>query len=398
MPVPVRYHLRSLLVRRAATGLTVLAVGFTVAMLVLVLALARGFELSLEDTGREDNIVFLRQGAMSEGVSVLDRGQARLLLARPEIARDEAGRARAAAELYAGINLERASGRVRNPLTGKDEPGSTNVTVRGTSETGLRIRDGVRVLEGEFFRPGTEEVVVGRALLGRVKGCTLGGAVEFAGRRLRVVGVLDSGGGAFDSEIWMDAEVALPIFGRQAFSGVLARLPDAGSVASVARSVAGDPRLPVKGMSEREYFRKQTGFLGTFLRAMAYFLAGIMAVGAVFGATNTLLASLAGRTREIGALLAMGYRPWHVRAGFLLEAILLGLLGGVAGVLLALPIHGVATGTTNWNTWTEQAFRFAITPDVAMQAVVFAAVVGAVGGILPALRAASLPPTEALRA
>jgi len=386
MPVPVRYHLRSLLVRRTATGLTVLAIAFTVANLVLILALARGFELSLSDTGRVDNAVFLRKGSTSEGESILARDQASLLMARPEIAKEPDGRPFATGEMYAAVNLPRTTG------------GSTNVSVRGTSETGLRLRVGVRVGEGRMFRPGIEEVVVGRALLDRVKGCRMGGAVEVAGRSFPVVGVLDSGGGAFDSEIWGDVEVVLGVFHREAYSTVTARLTDASAIPAMSKDLTADPRLETKVLSERDYFRQQSGVLGAVLRGTAYFLASIMAVGAVFGATNTLLASLAGRSREIGTLLALGYRPWHVLAGFLLEALALGITGGVVGVLLALPVNGMATGTTNWNTFTEQAFRFAVTPDVAVSALVFAAFVGAAGGILPALRAAGLPPTEALRA
>jgi len=162
--------------------------------------------------------------------------------------------------------------------------------------------------------------------------------------------------------------------------------------------VKGNPNLPLKVLTERDYFLQQTGFLGDVLKAVAYFLASIMAVGAVFGSTNTLLASLAGRTREIGTLLAMGYRPMAIRVGFLLEALTLGLAGGLLGALMSWPINGLATGTTNWSTFTEQTFAFAVTPGVVIQAVVFAGVVGVVGGVLPAFRAAGLPPTVALRA
>ncbi len=386
MPVPVRYHLRSLLVRRTATALTIAAVGFTVSILVLVLALARGFEISLAETGRADNAIFLRKGATSEGESVLDLEQTRLLAARPEVAMGADGLPLAVPEMYAGVSLEKAQG------------GTTNVSIRGTSPRVLQIREGVRIAEGVMFRPGTREVVVGRALLERVKGCRLGGAILFADEELPVVGILDSDGGAFDSEIWGDGTQVLDLFDRSAFSAVLVRLRDPGDLPALEERLEKDPQLSAKVDSEKEYFRRQSGFLGGFLKTVAYFLAAIMAVGAVFGATNTLLASLAGRSREIGTLLAMGYRPWHVLAGFMLEAIVLGLAGGVVGILIALPINGVATGTTNWNTFTEQAFAFAVTPDVMLQAVIFAGIIGALGGVLPALRAAGLPPTQALRA
>jgi putative ABC transport system permease protein len=387
MPVPVRYHVRSLFVRRTATLLTVVAIGFTVFILILVLSLAKGFELSLADSGRDDNVIVLRDAAMSEGVSVLSRDQARLIVGRPEIAKDPAdGTPMATPEFYAGIHLEKVQG------------GGTNISIRGTSAKGLALRPGVRVSEGRMFRPGTEEVVVGRGLVDRVKGCAPGAVLDLQVRRMPVVGVIESDGGVFDSEIWGDVEQMQQIFMRTSYSTVIARIESKDSLGALREYVKGNPNLPVKVSVERDYIRDQSGFLGAVLKAMAFFLASIMAVGAVFGSTNTLLASLAGRNREIGTLLAIGYRPWHVFFGFLLEALLLGFLGGLCGVLFSLPINGVATGTTNWNTFTEQTFAFAVTMDVVIQAVVFASIIGVVGGVLPAFKAAFLPPTETLRA
>ena len=270
--------------------------------------------------------------------------------------------------------------------------------MRGTVPWTLELRDGVGVVEGRMFRAGTEEVVVGRRLVGRVKGCRLGGSVEYAGRAMPVVGIVDAGGGAPDSEIWGDVEVLLQVFQRGGFSSVFLRLRDPGGLPALEKALEADPRLQTKGVAERDYYRQQAGPQSRFFRIMAYFLASIMAVGAVFGSTNTLLASIAGRTREIGTLLAMGYLPRHVLLGFLLEALAIGLLGGVVGVAMAWPVNGMATGTINWISWTESAFSFAITPGVVFEAVFFAGIVGVVGGLVPAVRAASLPPTLALRA
>ncbi len=385
--IPVRYHVRSLFVRRSSTLLTVVAIGFTVFILVLVLSLAAGFEESLAESGREDNVLFLRDAALSEGESVLGREQARLVTDLPSLARDPAdGTPMACPELYAGINMEKAIG------------GGTNISVRGTSPRGLAIRGGVHLAEGRMFRPGTEEVVVGRGLVDRVSGCRLGGVIDFQVRQMKVVGVLDSDGGVFDSEIWGDVEVMLQAFSRESYSSVIARVADPAALSVLQEKVKADPRLPLKVLSERSYFRQQSGMLSFVLQFMAYFLASIMAVGAIFGSTNTLLASLAGRSREIGTLLALGYRPFHIQLGFLLEALILGVMGAACGLLLAIPVHGAATGTTNWNTFTEQTFTFAVTPGVMAQAVFFAAFIGVIGGLVPAFRAARLPPTEALRA
>lgn len=385
--IPFRYHLRSLLVRRTATLLTIVAIGFTVFILVLVLALAAGFEKSLAESGREDNAILMRDAALSEGESVIDREQARLFEDLPGIARNPAdGRPFVCRDLYAGINMQKEIG------------GGTNISVRGTEPSGLALRQGVRIAEGTMFRPGAEEVVVGRGLVERVKGCRLGGVIDFQVRQMKVVGILESQGGVFDSEIWADVEVMMQAFHREAYSSVLARMEDPSRLSELQEKVKADPRLPCKVVTERAYFRQQSGFLGIVLKFMAYFLASIMAVGAIFGSTNTLLASLAGRTREIGTLLALGYRPFHIWFGFLLEALLLGVLGAACGLLLSIPVHGAATGTTNWNTFTEQTFTFAVTPEVMLQAVFFAAFIGVIGGVIPAFRAAYLPPTEALRA
>jgi len=390
MAIPVRYHVRSLFVRRTATGLTVVAIGFTVFILVLVLSLAAGFEESLSETGREDNAIFLRDAAMSEGESVIGREIASLVEGLPGIARDPSGALLSCRDLYAGITLDR-----EGMPPGK---GGTMVSVRGTSPSELAVRPIVRISEGRMFRPGTEEVVVGRGLVEKVRGCRLGGAIDFQIREMPVVGILESEGGAYDSEIWGDVEVMMQVFRRESYSSVVVRLADPAGLTALEDRIRGDPRFPVKVLSERAYFRQQTGMLGTVLRVMAYFLAAIMAVGAVFGSMNTLLASLAGRTREIGTLLTLGYRPAHIRAGFLIEALLLGLMGGAFGLLLSIPVHGAAAGTTNWATFTEATFRFTITPGVMFQAVFFAAFIGVLGGLLPAFRAAALPPTEALRA
>ncbi|MHC4924689.1 MAG: ABC transporter permease, partial [Planctomycetota bacterium] len=268
--VPLRYHVRSLFVRKTATALTVLAVGFSVATLVLVLALQRGFELSLVSGGRTDNVVFMREGATSEGESAVNREQFRLLAARQEIAIGEDGAPLATGEMYAGVSLD------------KVEAGSTNVSVRGTSTKALSIRSGIEIVEGRMFREGTEEVVVGKSLVGRVAGCRVGGTIDYAGRSMPVVGIIQSGG-APDSEIWGDAEVFLQVFNRESFSVVIVRLADGSGFTQLMDTLKGDPRLQLKGVTEADYFRQQAGRQGAFFQIVAYFLASIMAVGAVFG-------------------------------------------------------------------------------------------------------------------
>ena len=384
----LRYHLMSLWVRRVGTSLSVLSIGMAVGILVLVLSLARGFELSMVDTGREDNLLILRQGASSEGESGITREKWQSLRSYPGVAVDASGEPLASAEVYAAMNLNKQGG------------GTANFPLRGVMPQSFRVRDSARITQGREFRPGTNEIVVGRARLGRVEGGLLGGALDTGGRSWPVVGVMDSGGGAFDSEIWCDVEVFMQVFRRPVYGEVILRRADPAPAEGpdpLRTALEADVRLDAKTFTEAGYFREQSGVLGTALKYVAGFIAGIMAVGAAFGTAVTLLASLSERRREIGTLLALGFRPHHVVIGFLCEATALGLLGGIAGVLIALPVNGVATGTMNWQTFTEQAFAFRITQDVVISAVTFSTLVGIVSGLLPAIRAANVPPSVALR-
>ncbi len=394
MAIPLGYNLRSLLVRRAGTALSVLSIGLSVAVLVLVLALARGFQLTLKTTGDAHNIVVLRNGATSEGESGMQRDRFRALRAMPGIAIGEDGAPLASAEVYAALSLDREGG------------GSANFPLRGVMLESFRIRDSAQIAVGRAFEPGTHEVVVGKALLGRIAGCRLGGALELQGQGWPVVGVIDSGGGAYDSEIWCDVEVFMQELDRPVYGLAVLRRgdpvpddPDPTDAKDDAfrLTIEGDARFDAETHTEPGYFESQSGLLGDILMIVAYFIAGIMAVGAAFGTAVTLLASLARRTREVGTLLALGFRPWAILVGFLFESLILGLLGGVLGVAIAWPVNGVATGTMNWETFTEQAFAFRITADVVLQAVVFSTAVGVIAGLVPAWRASRLPPSVALR-
>ena len=401
MAVPIRYHLRSLFYRKSTTLLTVVAVAMTVAVLSIVLALQQGFELTLITAARYDNIICMRDGATSEGESSMTRELARKLMAIPEIEQVN-GKPLAIAEFFAAINLDRIG------------QGSTNVSVRGTTETALAYRDMVKVKQGRFFGAGKKELVVGRGLTDRVKGCREGGAIVVGGEEWAVVGVIDSGGASFDSEIWGDAELLTAVFDRSGYSVVHFRAKkdvEIGKPAKVSDDDANRELEPATGLiarlsgsdfkikatNERDYMEAQAGVLGTVLGALARALAFIMSIGAIFGCTNTLLAAVAGRTHEIGALLAIGFKPWQIRMGFLFESLVLGLMGGELGILFALPVNGLATGTMNWKTFAEQAFAFQITPRVIAEAMIMAAVVGVIGGLVPAWRASKLKPTDAMR-
>jgi ABC-type antimicrobial peptide transport system permease subunit len=382
-------------------------------VLVIVLALYQGFRITMIDSGYERNVIAMRKGSNSEGESSMSRELARKLLSLPEVARQQNGEPLAVPELFAAINVER-EGRSGN----SEGSNSTNVTVRGTSPLALQIRKGIKVAEGTFFTPGRRELVVGKKLVGRVKGCRVGGTIRINDEPWAVVGMIDSDGKAFDSEIWGDVELCVAMFDRPGFSSVIFRAADGVDIGTPEESerdkkdpnklakytpatgllakLASDEFL-LKALPETTYFAQQAGVLGAILATLAYLLAGIMAIGAVFGCTNTLLAAVAGRTHEIGTLMAMGFKPWAIRLGFLFESLVVGLMGGVIGILIALPINGVATGTINFTTFTEQAFSFKVTWVVILEAVLLAALVGLLGGTVPAIRASRLKPTDAMR-
>jgi putative ABC transport system permease protein len=364
MALPLTYNLKSAFVRKGATVLTLTAISFSVAVLVLVLALAYGFEAALAGTGSDDNAIFLRGGATSEGVSGMTRRTARILQAGHFVAKDGQSRPLSQTEIYAAFNLERAGG------------GRANIPVRGTGPTGLLIRENAKIRAGgRMFVPGRYELVVGTAVVDRLAGCYVGGAIELAGYRWKIVGVLDSGGEAYDSELWVDVEIFLRVLDRGGFSTIIARLARPDRLADLAQRLEDDPRLDVTVKTERQYFSEQAGALSIVLKVLAWFLAAIMGTGAVFGATNTLLASVSMRT-----------------------SLALAVVGGAIGVLLGAQCNGLATGTTNWATFTEQSFAFRVSPEVIAQAMILAVVIGILGGALPARRAAKLTPRAALRA
>jgi ABC-type antimicrobial peptide transport system permease subunit len=408
MAIPLQYNLRSLFYRRGATLLTLSAVALTVAILCVLLAVSTGFSNSLKATGRADNVLVTRASAMSEGESTIARDDVTVLRATPGIAKSAEGTPLVSAELYAALLLEKEGPEVMGG-------NATNVTLRGVETTAFAIRDSVKIVEGQAFKPGSRQCVVGRSLVGRIKNCRLGGFVTIANEAWEITGVIDAGGSAFDSEIWGDVNLLLQVFDRSFYNSVLMRV-DAATVVGDAAQWAGygsarteekkgsgvlgwitDRVQAVSAITEREYFEKQAGFLGGFLEFCAFFLITLMSVGALSGLTNTFLAAVAGRTREIGSMLAMGFRPWQVFVGFLLESMTLALMGGVVGILVALPIGGMKTGTTNWGTFTEQAFEFTIDGRVIATAMMLALIVGLLGGAIPAWRASRLKPVDALR-
>jgi len=386
MLVPFSYNLRSLFVRRSSTLLTVLAIGATVAVVAGVLALQQGFALLYTESGREDLVVFLRPGSTNEGDSIFSRDRGlKLMKTVPEIAMDEGQQPLASLECYLAVR--------RFKMTG----GETNVAIRGVQPMTFTLREGeLEIVEGRNFQPGADEVIVGRKLVDRIQDCHIGDVIQLNTTPFKVVGVFATDA-SFDSEIWGDLDRMLQALKRYGPNRVLAKLVPGTDPEALAERLLSDREVPAKVLTEREYLSSQTKKLSKILVFLGAFLGVIMGIAAVFTATNTMLSALAARSHEIGILLATGFRPVPIFLSFMLEALLLGLLGGGVGILMTLPINGIETGAMNFNTFTEVAFAFRITPQVLVRAILFALTLGLLGGALPAWRAARLSPTEALR-
>jgi putative ABC transport system permease protein len=384
--VPFTYNLRSLTQRRGATVLTVLSVAATVAVVAGMLALRQGFQSLFTERGRRDLAVFLRFGATSEGESLIPRDRVEILLKEtPEVALDVDGQPLASAEMYSAVRRRKADG------------GETNVPIRGVQPKTFAIHgDDLRIVEGRRFEAGADEVIVGQGLAGRVPECRVGSEVVVNTTPLRVVGVFESKG-AYQAEIWGDADRMMNALQRSDYSRILAQLRPGAEAAAIHARLENDKRVPSKVMSEAAYLASQTGALGDTFMILASFLGVIMGIAAALTGANSMLASITARTHEIGVLLSVGYRPWPIFLSFLAEAAILGVLGGVLGCLLVLPLNGITTGTTNFQTFTETVFAFRVGPSVLLASVVFALALGILGGVWPALRAARLRPTEALR-
>lgn len=387
MKVPIIYNVRSVLQRPVSTALTALGIALVVAVFIGMLALANGFRAALVRTGSEQNILVLRRGADSELSSGLSREDVRILAASPHVATDVDGRPLASPEVYVVVPLPRMG----------DTIGVANVVVRGISEQAWDVRTNVDVVEGRRPQTGRSEVCVGQKIVGRFPGTGVGETLRFAGRDWNVVCHFTAGGSAFESEVWGENEQFMPVFRGEAFQSVTLRLNDPAAFEEAKRALEDDRRITVDVQRESEFYAAQSALLGNVLRILAILITSIMGVGAVFGAINTMYAAVASRAPEIAVLLTLGFHPRSVLASFVAESAIIAAIGGAIGCLLALPVNGLVTSTTNWASFSEIAFSFRVTPGLLLAGLAFAVVMGVVGGFFPARRAAKLPVVQALR-
>jgi len=386
--VPVSYNLRSLTVRKTTTAATALGIGLVVFVFAAVLMLSEGIKKTLASSGRPDVAIILRKGSDAELSSAVDTPSVGLILASKEVARRKDGKSDGVGELAVVLLLDKL---------GTD--GVSNAALRGVPEDVFEFRPEVKIIEGRKAKPGSDECIIGRAIRGRFKGLELGQSFELRKNRpLKVVGVFESGGSSFESEIWADVDSVRSAFGRDGIvSSVRAHLTDASLLTSFKTSIESNRQLGLEVQRESEYYEKQSEGSSLFITTLGTIVAFFFAVGAMIGAMITMYSAVANRKREIGTLRALGFGKTAIMTSFMLESLFLALIGGALGAAGSLAMGFVEFSMVNFQSWSEMVFRFEPTPQIIVGALLFATVMGFLGGLFPAVRAARMPLIKALK-
>lgn len=385
MAIPLSYNLRNLVVRKTTTLMTALGIALTVAVLLAILALVEGLRVTLSGSGDPLHVIVLRKGSTSELVSLFTRTQFQNLKFKPGIRASRDGQPLASLEVITVINLASI-----------DNPDGSNVTVRGLLPAGIEMRRNVRLAVGRWFTPGRRELVAGKAVAQRFPAARIGGKVRFGRGDWDIVGVIDAGRGAENSEIWGDLNQAAADLNRvEVLSSALVEATDPVTATALVNDINSDRRLELTASSEKEYYDQQTSTAAP-IEYTGILVAVIMAVGSSFAAMNTMYAAVARRAREIGTLRVLGFSRFSILSSFFVEGVLLSALGGVLGCLLVLPLNGVTTAIGNSN-FADLAFNFQVTPEIMLAGIAFAVALGSLGGLFPAGAAARKEILTALR-
>ena len=381
------FNLRTLPQRLGSSATAVFGIAGVVAVMVSVLSIAEGILQTMQNSASPENVVVLRSGASSEMMSWVLGDDARVIAEAPGLARSEEG-ALASPELFVIIPLKKKS-------TGTD----ANVPLRGVTRTAPLVRDRFRLVEGRMFEWGRNEVVVGRGAQLEFQGLEIGSSIPVGKEGWPVVGVFEAGGGLAETEIWVDALVLQPAYQRgNSYQAVYAKLESPGAFQEFKDALTSDPRLTVSAVREADYFAEQSAVLYNLITGLGTLIAVIMGLGAVFGALNTMYTAVSARAREIATLRALGFRSGPVVVSVLSESLLLALVGGSIGAVLAwLAFDGFRAATLNWSSFSQVAFAFDVSPSLLVRGVVFACLIGLIGGLFPAVRAARQPVSAALR-
>lgn len=387
MAIPFTYNFRSVKARWNSAIVAVLGIAGTVGVFVAMLSLARGFKATLVASGSNDNAIIMRAGATSEMTGAVNLSDVKIIQDAPGIARDASGPLLTPeVVLITPVPLR---------ATGTD----ANVQARGVSSNVLTIRKNIKMIEGRFFQSGLSEVIVGKNARDTYSGLTVGSSLNMGTGRFQVVGVFDAGGSAFDSEIWGDAKLLDAAYNRPdfIFQSVTVHLNSPDSLEKFKDAITADPRLKVDVTREVEYYASKSTRMTALITTLGGLVAAVMAIGAIFGALNTMYSAVSERGREIATMRALGFGAVAVVFSFVIEALLISFVGGAIGCVAVLPLNGWTTGAMNWQTFSHLAFAFKITPDLMVNGVIFALVMGVLGGLPPAIRAARLPVAAALR-
>ena len=386
--VPISYNFRSIRARWTSTIVAILGIAGTVGVFVAMLSLARGFRATLVASGSPDDALVMRAGSTSEMMGGITLDSVKLVQDKPGVARDASGQPLMTQEVVGVIPIPLIS-------TGTD----ANVEVRGVSPNVLQIRQFVKVVQGQMFHSGLDELVVGKNASKTYEGLTVGNTVNFGGGHWKVVGVFDAGGSSFDSEVWCDARILNEVLKRpdNLFQSATVHLTSPGAFDQFKDSITSDPQLNLEVEREVDYYAKQSTAMTRLITILGGLVAAIMAIGAVFGALNTMYSAVSERGREIATMRALGFSSWNVILSFLFEALLISLIAGIIGCVVVLPLNGMTTQTMNFSTFSNLAFAFKITFNLLAMGVIFALAMGVLGGLLPAVRAALRPVAVSLR-
>jgi len=386
--VPVSYNFRSIRARWTSTIVAILGIAGTVGVFVAMLSLARGFKATLVASGSPGNALVMRAGSASEMMGGITLESIKVLQDAPGGARDTSGSPLLTQDVVGVIPVPLIS-------TGTD----ANVQVRGVSPNVLEVRKFVKIVQGRMFQAGLNELVVGKNASKTYQGLTVGNKIDFAGGHWQVVGIFDAGGSAFDSEVWCDSQIFNQVLQRPAniFQSATVHLASPATYQEFKDAVTADPRMNVDVYREVDYYAKQSTTMTRLITVLGGLVAAVMAIGAIFGALNTMYSAVAERGREIATMRAVGFSTWNVILSFLFEALLISFLGGLIVCLAVLQLNGLTTSTMNFQTFSNVAFAFKITFDLLLMGVLFALVMGVLGGLLPAIRAAVQPVSVALR-
>jgi len=386
MRIPLTYSIRNLCTRRLTTFLTASGMALVVFVFASILMLSAGLKKTLVETGSDDNVIVTRKAANSEVQSGVERQQASIVESLPGIATGTGGEPLLAKELVVLISLAKR---------GSDKP--SNVVIRGIGSASLQLRPQVHLVEGRLPRPGSVEIMAGKSIATRFKGGGIGEKLHFGMTDWVVVGILDAGTTGFNSELWGDANQLMQAFRRPVYSSVTFKLNNADDFQKVKETLEGDPRLTLDVRRETQYYRDQSEAMAKFLRILGMSLTIIFSLGAIIGAMITMYAAVANRVGEIGTLRALGFPRNSIMVAFLMEALLLGLVGGVSGLFLASFMQLITISTMNWQTFSELAFSFTLTFEIIVKSIAFALIMGFIGGVIPAIRAGRLKIVDALR-